>query len=144
PTDVAGELDPGVAESAGLPAGIPVVAGSADHVASALAARLRYAGDSSITYGGACDILYCSSQPVTHGKLFIDAHDIPGKYLLNGCMAASGSLVKWYVGDILGLEVDKKTLIALDEEALKVPAGSEGVIVLPYFLGEKTPLMDPE
>lgn len=144
PTDVAGELDPGVAESVGLPAGIPVIAGSADHVASALAAGLRNDGDTLIKFGGAGDILYCSSQPVTHAKLFIDAHDIPGKYLLNGCMAASGSLVKWYVGDILGLEVDKKTLIALDEEALKVPAGSEGVIVLPYFLGEKTPLMDPE
>jgi xylulokinase len=58
-------------------------------------------------------------------------------------MAASGSLVKWYVGDVLGKPVDKATLRAMDDEALALPAGSNGVIVLPYFLGEKTPLMDP-
>jgi xylulokinase len=58
-------------------------------------------------------------------------------------MAASGSLVKWYVGDMLGKPVDKATLRAMDDDALRVPAGSDGVIVLPYFLGEKTPLMDP-
>jgi xylulokinase len=58
-------------------------------------------------------------------------------------MAASGSLVKWFVGDVLGKPVDKATLVALDEAAALGPAGSDGVVVLPYFLGEKTPLMDP-
>jgi len=142
-TDVVGTLDPDIASQTGLPAGIPLIAGSADHVASALAAGLREDGDTLIKFGGAGDILYCASTPLTHPKLFIDAHDVPEKYLLNGCMAASGSLVKWFVGDILGRPVDKETLRALDEAAARVPPGSEGVIVLPYFLGEKTPLMDP-
>jgi xylulokinase len=143
PTDVVAGLGSKIANNVGLRAGTPLIAGSADHIASAFAAGLREDGDTLIKFGGAGDILYCSSQPLTHPKLFIDAHDIPGKYLLNGCMAASGSLVKWYVGDILGKTVDKATLRAMDEEALRVPAGSDGVIVLPYFLGEKTPLMDP-
>lgn len=144
PTEIVGGLDRATADRVGLPAGVPLIAGSADHVASALAAGLRADGDTLIKFGGAGDILYCASRPLTHPKLFIDAHDIPGKYLLNGCMAASGSLVKWYVGDILGRPADKATLTALDAEALAIPAGSEGVVVLPYFLGEKTPLMDPE
>lgn len=144
PTDVVGQLAAGVAAQVGLPAGVPVVAGSADHVASALSAGLREDGDTLIKFGGAGDILFCTSRPLTHPKLFIDAHDIPGQYLLNGCMAASGSLVKWFVGDILGKPTDKATLVAMDGEALRLPAGSDGVIVLPYFLGEKTPLMDPE
>ncbi|GIW04483.1 MAG: carbohydrate kinase [Thermomicrobiales bacterium] len=143
PTDLVGTLDAAVARQVGLPAGIPLIAGSADHVASALAAGLRDDGDTLIKFGGAGDILYCSSSPLTHPKLFIDAHDIPGKYLLNGCMAASGSLVKWFVGDVLGRPVDKATLRALDDAAAAIPPGSEGIIVLPYFLGEKTPLMDP-
>lgn len=143
PTDVVAGLGQRVAAQVGLKPGTPLIAGSADHIASAFAAGLRNDGDTLIKFGGAGDILYCTSRPVTHPKLFIDAHDIPGKYLLNGCMAASGSLVKWFVGDVLGKEVDKATLVALDEAAARLPAGSDGVIVLPYFLGEKTPLMDP-
>lgn len=143
PIDVVAGLGPNVATRVGLLSGTPLIAGSADHIASAFAAGLRDDGDTLIKFGGAGDILFCASTPLTHPKLFIDAHDIPGKYLLNGCMAASGSLVKWYVGDVLGKSVDKPTLIAMDEAALAVPAGSDGVIVLPYFLGEKTPLLDP-
>ncbi|MEZ4506296.1 MAG: FGGY-family carbohydrate kinase [Thermomicrobiales bacterium] len=143
PTDVVGSLGPDAAVATGLPTRIPVVAGSADHIASALAAALREDGDTLIKFGGAGDILYCSAEPITHPSLFIDAHDIPGKYLLNGCMAASGSLVKWYVTEILGLDTAKATLQELDREAAEVPPGSGGVTILPYFLGEKTPIMDP-
>ncbi|HET9660734.1 MAG TPA: FGGY family carbohydrate kinase [Thermomicrobiales bacterium] len=142
PTDTVGSLSEGASDATGLPTGIPIVAGSADHIASALAAGLREDGDILIKFGGAGDILYCSAEPITHPSLFIDAHDIPGKFLLNGCMAASGSLVKWYVSEILGLSTAKSTLIELDREAAVIPAGSDGVTILPYFLGEKTPIMD--
>jgi xylulokinase len=143
PSTVIGELGADVARLVGLRPGIPVIAGSADHVASALAAGLRDDGDTLIKFGGAGDILLCADRPLTHPQLFIDAHDIPGKYLLNGCMAASGSLVKWYAADVLGLRLDKETLRRLDAEAEQVPAGSDGLVILPYFLGEKTPVMDP-
>ena len=143
-TDIVGTLGTKASSETGLPAGIPVVAGSADHIASAFAAAIREEGDTLIKFGGAGDILYCSDQPITHPSLFIDAHDIPGKYLLNGCMAASGSLVKWYVTEILGLDTAKATLQELDREAALIPAGSAGVTILPYFLGEKTPIMDPQ
>lgn len=143
PTDIAGVLGASASAETGLPAGIPVVAGSADHIASALAAALRNDGDTLIKFGGAGDILFCTSEPITHPSLFFDVHDIPGKYLLNGCMAASGSLVKWYVTEILGLSTEKSTLARLDQEAAAIPAGSDGVTILPYFLGEKTPIMDP-
>jgi len=143
PTDIVGGLNSSVAHEVGLVAGTPIIAGSADHIASALAAGLRDDGDTLIKFGGAGDILFCASEPLSHPKLFIDAHDIPGKYLLNGCMAASGSLVKWFVSDILGQPADRATLQEFDRRALQISAGSDGLIVLPYFLGEKTPLMDP-
>ncbi len=143
PVEIAGTTSQALAGRTGIPSGIPVVAGSADHVASALAAGLRDDGDTLIKFGGAGDILYCSSTLITDPRLFIDAHDIPGMYLLNGCMAASGSLVKWLVQDILGREPTKANLMALDAAAMQVSAGSDGVIVLPYFLGEKTPILDP-
>lgn len=129
-------------EKYGLPGGIPIIAGSADHVASTLAAGITGEGDLLIKFGGAGDILFCTEELKTNPNLFIDFHDVPGKYLINGCMAASGSLVKWFTRDILNSQ-DPEILKKLDDDASMLPAASDGLIVLPYFLGEKTPLMDP-
>jgi len=141
---VIGEVTPEAARLTGLRPGTPVIAGSADHVASALAAGVRSPGDLLIKFGGAGDILYATDRCLTHPKLYIDLHDIPGLYLLNGCMAASGSLVKWFVREFVGDGHTDGTVFAqLDAEAAGVPPGSDGLVVLPYFLGEKTPLFDP-
>lgn len=139
---VLGAVTPEAAASTGLKSGIPVISGSADHVASALAAGIITAGDLLIKFGGAGDILYCTDTLVTHERLFFDYHIVPGKYLVNGCMAASGSLIRWFLWETAG-SYDKATLRYFDEEAAALPATGDGLIVLPYFLGEKTPLMDP-
>lgn len=78
----------------------------------------------------------------TNEKLFFDYHIVPGKYLLNGCMAASGSLVKWFTKDIIHQDTPD-VFDKLDIQAKKVPPASDGLIILPYFLGEKTPIFDP-
>lgn len=144
PLTVVGGLRPEVAARLGLLAGTPVIAGSADHVASAFAAGLREQGDTLVKFGGAGDILYVTEVPQPHPRLYIDYHDIPGQYLLNGCMAASGTLVRWWVEELLGEQADSATLRALDEAAARLPPGSDGLVVLPYFLEEKTPLFDPQ
>ncbi len=140
---IVGEVTPAAAALTGLAAGIPVIAGSADHVASTLSAGIIGQGDLLIKFGGAGDILYCTEEIKTSEKLFFDYHIVPDRYLINGCMAASGSLVKWYLGDILD-NYGGETLKALDEAASKLPPASDGLIILPYFLGEKTPIFDPE
>ena len=72
-------------------------------------------------------------------ELFIDYHDVPERYVINGCMATSGSLVKWFRERFSpGTPYPE-----LDRRAEGVPAGSQGVVLLPYFLGEKTPIHDP-
>ena len=138
----AGNVTQEAAALMGIPAGIPVISGSADHVASTLAAGIVKPGDLLIKFGGAGDILFCTGDIQTSDKLFFDYHIVPGKYLLNGCMAASGSLSKWFVKDILH-SIDPDIFKKLDKEAAKVPPASDGLVILPYFLGEKTPLFDP-
>ncbi|MBQ7153042.1 MAG: FGGY-family carbohydrate kinase [Clostridia bacterium] len=138
-----GKVSDAAAKITGLKAGIPVIAGSADHVASTLSAGIIREGDLLIKFGGAGDILYCTEEIRTSPKLFFDYHIVPNAYLINGCMAASGSLVKWYLGDILG-NYGGDALRELDEAASKLPPASDGLIILPYFLGEKTPIFDPE
>lgn len=130
-------------EDLGLPSGIPVISGSADHVASTLAAGITRPGELLIKFGGAGDILFCTDRLETHPKLFFDYHIVPGHYLINGCMAASGSLVKWLTKDILGTE-DPGIFKEMDRQAAQLPPASDGLIILPYFLGEKTPLFDPQ
>ena len=139
---VVGAVTPGASEATGLPQGLPVIAGSADHVASTLSAGIIDQGDLLIKFGGAGDILYCTEQITVSPKLFFDYHIVPGRYLINGCMAASGSLVKWYLGDILE-RYSGDALRELDDAASRLPPASDGLVILPYFLGEKTPIFDP-
>lgn len=136
PSEVVGETR-GV--GTGLPAGVPVVAGCADHVASAFSAGLVEEGDLLVKLGGAADVLLTSATPVTDERLFLDYHPVPGKFLPNGCMAASGSVIRWFQEELAG----NTPLEALDREAEEAGIGAGGIVALPYFLGEKTPINDP-
>lgn len=138
--EIVGEVTGSAARKAGLRAGTPMVAGSADHIAAALAAGLSAQGQAVLKFGGAGDFLYAVDAFRPLRELFIDYHDLPGLFVINGCMATSGSLVKWFrdrfhpgasYGD-------------LDLAASAVQPGCDGLVLLPYFLGEKTPLHDPE
>lgn len=140
PAEVVGEVTNEAAEFTGLVAGTPVVAGSADHIASAFSAGLKEQGDLLVKLGGAGDILYCLDTLTVDPRLFLDYHVIPGKFLINGCMAASGSIIKWFRNEF----APQASYAELDAEAEAVPPGAEGLILLPYFLGEKTPIFDPQ
>jgi xylulokinase len=139
PSEIVGGVSEAVAAQLGLRAGTPVVAGSADHVAAALAAGLTLSGDTLLKFGGAGDILYCAEHPDPDPHFYFDYHDIPGLTLINGCMATSGSLVKWFSYTMAG----GMSPAALDREAAAIPPGAGGIVTLPYFLGEKTPVFDP-
>ncbi|MDQ7030993.1 MAG: FGGY-family carbohydrate kinase [Ardenticatenia bacterium] len=139
PSDIIGQVTEDAAAHTGLRADTPVVAGSADHVASAFSAGLRQQGDLLVKLGGAGDILYVLDELAPDPRLFIDYHVVPGQYLLNGCMAASGSVIKWF-RTTFAPDLDYPDL---DAEGEQVPPGSDGLILLPYFLGEKTPINDP-
>jgi xylulokinase len=138
-SQVIGTVSAPAARATGLAEGTPVVAGSADHVASAFSAGIKENGDLLVKLGGAGDILYSLDRLNIDPRLFIDYHVIPGLYLLNGCMASSGSIIKWFRNNFAP-DLDYADL---DSEASRVPAGSEGLVLLPYFIGEKTPVFDP-
>jgi xylulokinase len=139
PSEIAGEVTSEAAAATGLRAGTPVVAGSADHVASAFAAGLLEAGDLLVKLGGAGDILLTTADPLIDERLYLDYHLAPDRWLPNGCMAASGSLIRWFQRELAA----GAPLAVLDAEAEQVPPGAGGIVALPYFLGEKTPLNDP-
>jgi xylulokinase len=137
PGTVVGDVSAHAAAESGLRAGTPIVVGGADHVSSAYGAGLLEAGDWLVKLGGAGDILVVSSAPLLDERLYLDAHPA-GSWLPNGCMATSGSLVRW-----LARVAGDAPLAQLDVEAALTPPGAGGIVCLPYFLGEKSPLHDP-
>uniref|UniRef100_A0A832I679 Carbohydrate kinase n=1 Tax=Pseudothermotoga hypogea TaxID=57487 RepID=A0A832I679_9THEM len=137
PHQTVGELKAEIAEQIGIHHPVAVIAGSADHIASTLGIGAIRDGDLVLKIGGAGDVMYVSDELIVDENLFIDYHDVPGKYVLNGCMAASGSIVRWFSEKIL-----KTDLRSLNEQAKNSPVGSNSLILLPYFLGEKTPIFD--
>ena len=132
-----GELSREAAEQTGLPVGTALIVGGADHVLSAFAAGVNEPGDALVKLGGAGDILVASDTRVVDERLYLDAHPVPGHWLPNGCMATSGSLIRWFQALIGGDD-----LTVLDDEA--ATAGPAEVLCLPYFLGEKSPIHDPD
>jgi len=63
----------------------------------------------------------------------------PGTQSLAAGMATSGALTSWFRELVGGRSYE--SLLA---EAGAVAAGSDGLVVLPYFAGERTPLFDPQ
>jgi xylulokinase len=132
-----GSLSAEAAEWTGLDAGTALIVGGADHVLSAFAAGVNNPGDALVKLGGAGDILVASDTRTVDKRLYLDAHPVPGRWLPNGCMATSGSLIRWYQALVGGDD-----LAVLDREA-EASSPAE-VLCLPYFLGEKSPIHDPD
>jgi xylulokinase len=137
PGTVIGEVSRKAAAETGLRPGTPIVAGGADHVLSAYAAGLASPGDWLVKLGGAGDILVVSDYPLVDERLYLDAHPVTGLWLPNGCMATSGSLIRWFQSVSGGPAV-------ADLEAEATAAAPAELICLPYFLGEKSPLHDTD
>lgn len=143
PTEIVGSVTPKAAAASGLPAGAPVCAGSADHIASALATGCLEDGDLLLKIGGSADILYTTARGEPHPQLFLDYHNVPERFIINGCMASGGALLHWFVHEFCREVPGPNRYAALDAEAAAVPPGCEGLTILPYVLGEKTPIFDP-
>ncbi|MDR1971468.1 MAG: xylulose kinase [Treponema sp.] len=133
-----GTLSAAAAGKSGLRQGIPVYAGTADHIASGFAVGARKSGDLVFKLGGAADILLSSAEALTDPRLFID-YGCGGEapFVINGCTASSGSILKWAKE-----EFRLPDFTDMDKRAETLPPGSGGLTVLPYFLGEKTPIFD--
>jgi xylulokinase len=138
-----GTVSPEAATTTGLPLGLPVFGGAADHIVSALGAGITQAGDVLLKFGGAGDIVVATDRALPDARLYLDYHLVPGLLAPNGCMASSGSALNW-LGGLIGQSAEgERPHNELDTLAAAVPAGSDGLICLPYFLGEKTPIHDP-
>ncbi|NGN66900.1 FGGY-family carbohydrate kinase [Streptomyces sp. A7024] len=138
PSEVVGTVTPEAAALTGLAVGTPVVAGTVDAWAEATAVGATAPGDLMLMYGTTMFLVNFVDAPVASKQLWGTAGAFEGTYCLAGGMATSGAVTGW-LRDLTGS--DYGTLVA---EAADVPAGAEGLLMLPYFAGERSPLFDPD
>ena len=137
--DVAGRLTSGSAKALGLAPGIPVVAGGGDGACATVGAGVAAPGDAYCCLGTTAWIACAATEPLIDPQrrlfniLALDGETC-GVY---GTVQSAGSSVQWAM-DVLG-EKDFKRFAALLAAA---PAGSDGLVYLPYLEGERSPIWD--
>jgi xylulokinase len=138
---VTGTVTAEAAEATGLRAGTPVVAGGGDQAAGAVGAGAVEPGVVSLTLGTSGVIFASTRKPLyePQGRLHAFCHAVPGTWHFMGVTLSAAGSLQWY-RDTLAPSEGFDKLVA---EAEGVPAGSEGLLFLPYLSGERTPYPDP-
>jgi xylulokinase len=137
--EVVGTVTPDAAETTGLSAGTPVCSGTVDAWAEAFSVGVRQPGDLMLMYGSTMFFVQMLHEAARHPQLWNTAAVEPDAHCLAAGMATSGSLTSW-VQELTG-GVPFEVLVS---EAAGTPPGSDGLLVLPYFAGERTPIFDAD
>ncbi|HKP83321.1 MAG TPA: xylulokinase [Pyrinomonadaceae bacterium] len=139
--EVTGEVSVEAAELTGLRRGTPVVAGGGDQSAQAIGVGVVRPGTMAVTLGTSGVVFAATESPLIEpqGRLHAFCHAVAGRWHLMGVMLSAAGSLQWY-HDKLARD---KSFAELVGEAAQVPAGSEGLIFLPYLSGERTPHPDP-
>lgn len=136
-TEVIGEVTPAAAGLTGLPAGLPVLAGTVDAWAEAASVGVTRPGDMMVMYGTTMFLVAVTERPYAAPGLWGTVGTLPGTSCLAAGMATSGAITGW-LAELTGADYAELTA-----EAARTPPGAEGLLMLPYFAGERTPLFDP-
>jgi xylulokinase len=139
PAEVVGEVTRQAAEETGIPAGTPVAAGTIDAWSEGASVGVQNPGDLMLMYGTTMFMVEVLKEPLHHPGLWGTTGILPETHNLAAGMATSGALTGW-LREISG-SIPYEELTC---EAAAVPPGSDALVVLPYFAGERTPLFDPD
>lgn len=146
---VVGSVTDKAAKETGLAEGTPVVAGTTDAAAEAISAGVADMGDMMLMFGSSIFFIMKTAEliPTQH---FWSANFLEqGAFSFLGGMSTSGSLTTWFRNQFAQEEVRKEqergqnAYAALAELAAASIPGSHGLVALPYFEGERTPIHDP-
>jgi xylulokinase len=140
-TAVTGIITPDAAAATGLVAGTPVFGGGGDQAAAAVGTGAVVEGIVSLSLGTSGVVFAAADDPIIEadGRLHAFCHAVPGKWHLMGVMLSAAGSLRWY-RDTIAPDVSFNELL---KPAYDVPAGSEGLLFLPYLTGERTPHPDP-
>ena len=139
--DVTGYITKEAAQKTGLPTGIPVAGGGGDNAASAIGTGVCAEGDAFTTIGTSGVVFAPTKAPVIdpRGRVHTFCAAVPGTWHVMGVTQAAGLSLNWFRTQ-LAAELSYREI---DDLCEKLPIGAEKLIYLPYLMGERTPILDP-
>ncbi len=150
--DITGRVTGAASLVTGIPAGTPVVGGAGDNAASAVGTGIVKDGRAFVTIGTSGVLFAHTSQMKTDplGRVHTFCCAVPGAWHVMGVTQAAGLSLQWLRNEACYPEVveaknsGEDPYVIMDEQAEKVPVGSDRLIYLPYLMGERTPHLDPD
>jgi xylulokinase len=148
PSAVVGGVTVAAAIATGLPTGTPVVAGGLDAACGTLGAGVFRPGQTQEQGGQAGGMSIAMDAPVADERLILSRHVVPGSWLLQGGTVAGSASLAWItrvVGEaerLAAAAAGRGTFEEVSALAATAPLGSDGLVFLPYLLGERSPLWD--
>lgn len=147
PGAVVGGITPAMAAATGLTAGLPVISAGGDQQCAALGLGL-FSGERAVSNTGTGSYLigHADAPAFDPGmRLACNVSAIPGAYIVEAAVLTSGAIYRWFMESIV--KPDERgglSYAAIDAEAAAVPAGANGLLLLPHFKGCGAPYWDPE
>lgn len=136
--EIAGTVTDEAAAITGIRPGTPVIAGTIDAWTEAVSVGAHEIGDLMLMYGTTMFLIATGSETLRTPSMWTTAGAFPGTRNLAGGLSTSGALTAW-LRDLT--DADYPRLLA---EAGASGPGARGLVMLPYFAGERTPIQDPD
>ncbi|MFT5894920.1 MAG: xylulokinase [bacterium] len=138
--EIAGQITQKAASLTGLAAGTPVTAGTIDAAAEAISVGVDQPGDMMMMYGSTIFIILRTATQISDPRIWYAPWLFEGEHASMAGLATSGTLTHWF-RDQLAQDLDAAQAFAtLAKEADTSPPGANGLLMLPYFSGERTPI----
>lgn len=148
-TDVVGKLICRELIELGLKEGIPVIIGGGDTACASLAAGVKRAGDVCESVGTTNVLTICVDKPKFDKSFINRCHVVHGTWIYQGAMSHTGAAYQWFKNEFCkDLQNESEythqdVFLRMNEEAEKAKPGCDGLVFLPYMLGERSPIWDP-
>lgn len=118
--------------------GVPVVGGGGDQAAGAVGAGIVEPGLVSLTLGSSGVVFAHTDQPQrdSQGRVHTFCHAVPSAWHVMGVTQGAGLSLRW-------LREQFAPSLSFEELLARAEPSSQGLIFLPYLMGERTPHLDP-
>ena len=150
-TAILGTITAQAAAETGLKEGTPVAVGGGDGSCAGVGVGCIRPGTAYNYLGSSSWIALTVREPIVDSQMRTMnwAHCVPGYLHPSGTMQTAGSSHRWLKETLCHSEVEEAARSGvspydlIDRAAAQAPAGSNGVLFLPYMLGERTPWWNP-
>lgn len=148
--DVVGYVTKEASKDTGLAVGTAVICGTDDSGAEAISCGLVTEGKCFIQFGSSIYMILGTKDLIDDDRIWREEFIVPGLCDMSAGTNAAGSLTKWYRDNLFedAKEIEKSggpdAYVTMMKDVAEIAPGSDGLITLPYFAGERTPINDPK